>query len=117
MSIANQPANVDPTDPAQTAAPGPTHASEMMRLEELRRTGAISDYDYNKQKFQMIENQRFGQREVSHDVIGVGRYVLSFFLAGLIGVGVAYVLRNKGWTAIWINAAIFAAAVVFFATI
>ena len=41
------------------------------------------------------------------DVVGAGRYILSFFLAGLIGLAVQYGLRNNGWTATWINAAIF----------
>ena len=41
------------------------------------------------------------------DVVGIGRYILSFFLAGLIGLAIQYGLRNKGWTATWINAVIF----------
>ncbi len=41
------------------------------------------------------------------DVVGPGRYILSFFLAGLVGLALQYGLRNKGWTATWINAALF----------
>ncbi len=41
------------------------------------------------------------------DVVGPGRYILSFSLAGLVGLAIQYGLRNKGWTATWINAAIF----------
>lgn len=41
------------------------------------------------------------------DVVGSGRYILSFILAGFIGLGIQYGLRKKGWTATWINAVIF----------
>ena len=41
------------------------------------------------------------------DVVGVGRYILSFLLLGFIGLGIQYGLRKKGWTATWINAGIF----------
>ncbi len=41
------------------------------------------------------------------DVVGPGRYILSFFLAGLVGLAIQYGLRKKGWTATWINAALF----------
>lgn len=46
------------------------------------------------------------------DEIGAGRYILSFLLAGFIGLLVAYLLRSQGWLAIWINAAIFVVLVV-----
>jgi hypothetical protein len=41
------------------------------------------------------------------DVVGAGRYILSFLLLGFIGLGIQYGLRKKGWTATWINAGIF----------
>ncbi len=41
------------------------------------------------------------------DVVGAGRYILSFILAGIVGLGIQYGLRKKGWTATWINAVIF----------
>ncbi len=41
------------------------------------------------------------------DVVGTGRYILSFFLAGLVGLAIQYGLRKKGWTATWINAVLF----------
>ena len=44
---------------------------------------------------------------IDDDVVGLGRYILSFFLAGLLGLAIQYGLRNKGWTATWINTAIF----------
>ena len=46
------------------------------------------------------------------EVVGAGRYVLSFFLAGFIGLGVQYFLREKGWLATWINLGIFIIAIV-----
>lgn len=41
------------------------------------------------------------------DEAGVGRYVLNFFLAGLIGLGLTYFMRRQGWNATWISAGIF----------
>jgi hypothetical protein len=46
------------------------------------------------------------------DVVGVGRYVLNFFLAGLIGLALTYFLRRNGWMATWISAGFFVLAVV-----
>jgi tetratricopeptide (TPR) repeat protein len=43
----------------------------------------------------------------SEDVVGPGRYILNFFLAGLVGLVVTFVLRNHGWLATWISLAIF----------
>ncbi len=42
------------------------------------------------------------------DAVGAGRYILSFFLAGIVGLAIQYGLRKQGWTATWINAGIFA---------
>ena len=41
------------------------------------------------------------------DVVGLGRYILSFLLAGIVGLAIQYGLRKQGWTATWINAGIF----------
>ena len=41
------------------------------------------------------------------DVVGAGRYILSFLLLGFVGLGIQYGLRKKGWTSTWINAGIF----------
>ena len=46
------------------------------------------------------------------DVVGAGRYILSFVLAGLIGLAIQYIPRKKGWTATWINAVIFVLIVI-----
>ena len=36
------------------------------------------------------------------DTVGVGRYVLNFLLAGLLGLGLTYFLRKRGWLATWL---------------
>ena len=46
------------------------------------------------------------------DIVGAGRYILSFLLVGFIGLGIQYGLRKKGWKATWINAAIFGLLVI-----
>jgi hypothetical protein len=46
------------------------------------------------------------------DVVGPGRYVLNFILAGLIGLALTYFLRRHGWMATWISAAFFVLAVI-----
>lgn len=43
------------------------------------------------------------------DTIGPGRYILNFLLLGVIGLGIAYFLRNRGWLSVWISVAIWAA--------
>lgn len=48
----------------------------------------------------------------SEDVVGTGRYVLSFLLAGFIGLAIQYALRKKGWMATWINAVIFVVGII-----
>ncbi len=50
------------------------------------------------------------------DVVGAGRYILSFLLVGFIGLAIQYGLRKKGWTATWINAAIFGLLVIVLAS-
>ena len=50
-------------------------------------------------------------RSEQEEVVGGGRYVLSFVLAGLIGLGIQYGLRRRGWLATWINGVIFVGAV------
>jgi hypothetical protein len=49
---------------------------------------------------------------VGGDTVGAGRYILSFFLAGFIGLAVQYFLRYRGWLATWINLAIFTLTVI-----
>lgn len=36
------------------------------------------------------------------DVVGPGRYILNFFLAGFVGLLLTFILRNHGWLATWI---------------
>jgi tetratricopeptide (TPR) repeat protein len=49
------------------------------------------------------------------DVAGPGRYILNFFLAGVIGLALTYFLRYQGWLATWICVAILVAVVVLIA--
>jgi tetratricopeptide (TPR) repeat protein len=51
----------------------------------------------------------------SEDVVGPGRYILNFFLAGLVGLVITFVLRNHGWLATWISFAIFVVGLVILA--
>ena len=48
------------------------------------------------------------------DTVGIGRYIISFLLAGFIGLAVQYGLRKQGWTATWINIVIFVILVILF---
>ena len=41
-------------------------------------------------------------RSGAPDVVGAGRYVLNFILAGFIGLILTYLLRSHGWLATWI---------------
>ena len=51
----------------------------------------------------------------SEDVVGPGRYILNFLLAGLVGLVVTFVLHNHGWLATWISLAIFVAGLIILA--
>ncbi len=57
---------------------------------------------------QAREMSRSRAANSDEDVVGAGRYILSFFLAGIVGLAIQYGLRKQGWTATWINAGIFA---------
>jgi len=52
----------------------------------------------------------------SEDVAGIGRYILNFVLAGLIGLALTFFLRRQGWLATWISIPIFILIVVIFAS-
>ena len=39
------------------------------------------------------------------DVVGAGRYILNFLLAGFVGLALSYFLRFRGWLATWISLA------------
>jgi hypothetical protein len=49
------------------------------------------------------------------DKVGVGRYILSFCLAGLIGVAITFSLRNHGWLSTWICLPIFVIVIILIA--
>jgi len=56
------------------------------------------------------------QYDYSHeDVVGPGRYILNFFLAGFVGLVITFFLRNHGWLATWISLAILVAGVIILA--
>ena len=48
------------------------------------------------------------------DVAGVGRYVLNFCLAGLLGLGLTYFLRRRGWLATWLCIPMFIFVVIYY---
>jgi hypothetical protein len=88
---------------------------QLEKLAELHNEGALSDQEFAEAKAKVFEHMTAEPAPIAtqseaaapaRDVIGTGRYVLSFVLAGVIGLGVAYLLRNQGWLAIWINAVI-----------
>jgi len=49
------------------------------------------------------------------DVVGPGRYILNFFLAGFVGLVITFFLRNHGWLATWISLAILVVGVIILA--
>ena len=51
------------------------------------------------------------------DVVGAGRYVLNFLLAGVIGLVLTYLLRNHGWLATWISIPVLILGVIVLASI
>ncbi len=51
------------------------------------------------------------------DVVGAGRYILNFFLAGFIGLGLSFFLRFRGWLATWISLGVFIVAIIVFVVI
>ena len=42
----------------------------------------------------------------SKDRVGRGRYLLSFLLLGPVGLGIAFLMRDRGWTPIMISGAV-----------
>ena len=53
-------------------------------------------------------------RVEERDVVGAGRYVLNFILAGVIGLGLTYFLRNRGWLATWISLGVLVVLIILF---
>ena len=51
------------------------------------------------------------------DVVGAGRYILNFFLAGFVGLGLSFFLRFRGWLATWISLGVFIVAIIVFVVI
>lgn len=80
-------------------AAGPQHARAQSNFDPVARTTYRAPIAHTVQ-----------------DEVGAGRYILNFFLAGLVGLALTYFLRGSGWMATWICAAIFVLGVVYFAT-
>ena len=57
-----------------------------------------------------VEDREY--REYGEDIVGLGRYVLNFLLAGLLGLVLTYFLRHEGWLATWISLAILVLGVI-----
>jgi hypothetical protein len=94
----------------------PNYVEELVKLEELREHGALTDEEFARAKAGVLEEMTMPAApaeaqttdvtvpgEQPKDVVGAGRYILSFLLLGVIGLGIAYVLRERGWLPIWIN--------------
>ena len=80
------------------------------RAEAYRSLGRAveAQEDLDHVSFRQPTARRSGTLEddLDDDVVGIGRYVLSFVLAGFVGLAVQYGLRRKGWMATWINSII-----------
>ena len=63
------------------------------------------DNDFWESQAREMSRSRAANQD--EDVVGAGRYILSFLLAGIVGLAIQYGLRNSGWAATWINAVIF----------
>jgi hypothetical protein len=52
------------------------------------------------------------------DVVGAGRWVLNFLIAGFLGLIITYFMRRQGWTATWVSLGVtIAIAVAYYAAI
>jgi tetratricopeptide (TPR) repeat protein len=88
-------------------------------LEKLERIGeAEADRQTARALAAAVESRPAGwtaeapARVEERDVVGAGRYVLNFILAGVIGLGLTYFLRNRGWLATWISLVIFVVLII-----
>ena len=115
-------------DKAILRAPG--RASVYLdRAEVLERLGYVSEAEADRRTARALRDARESgrpawtaaaaarvgdrdYREYGEDVAGPGRYVLNFFLAGLLGLVLTYFLRHEGWLATWISLAILVLGVI-----
>jgi len=94
------------------------------RAEVLEKLGRISDAQADRQTAHAlaaaVESRRpdwTGEARApveDRDVVGAGRYVLNFFLAELIGLGLTYLLRERGWLATWISLGVLVVLIILF---
>jgi len=103
----------------------PDYASAYLnRAQVLEKLGRLSDAEADRQTAHALaaaeESRPAGwagetpARVEERDVVGTGRYVLNFFLAGLIGLGLTYLLRERGWLATWISLAVLVGVIILF---
>jgi len=118
-------------DKAILRAPG--RASVYLdRAEVLERLGYVSEAEADRRTAHALKAARESGRpawtaaaaarvedrdyrdyeEYGEDIVGLGRYVLNFFLAGLLGLVFTYFLRHEGWLATWISLGIFVVGVI-----
>ena len=74
------------------------------RADAYRNLGRQEDAAADMEKVATIARSRQRQDAAprtyhEEDSAGTGRYVFSFLLAGFVGLGIQYALRNKGWLA------------------
>jgi hypothetical protein len=60
-----------------------------------------------------VEDRDYREYEgYGENAAGLGRYVLNFLLAGLLGLVLTYFLRHEGWLSTWISLAIFVLGII-----
>jgi len=109
----------------EAVALAPSYATAYRnRAEVLEKLERISEAEADRQTARAlaaaVESRPAGWTEEAparveeRDVVGAGRYVLNFFLAGLIGLGLTYLLRERGWLATWISLAVLVVVIILF---
>ena len=78
-------------------------------LGKLEKAQADRDKIASTTSSKRVTGTPAGRRnyKATEDTVGTGRYVLSFILAGPLGLGIQYLLRKHGWAATLINVVIF----------
>jgi tetratricopeptide (TPR) repeat protein len=107
----------------EAVALAPSYANAYLnRAQVLEKLGRVSEAEADRQTARAlaaaVESRPAGwtgevpARVEERDGVGVGRYVLNFILAGFIGLGLTYFLRNRGWLATWISLVVFVVLVI-----
>lgn len=109
----------------EAVALAPSYANAYRnRAEVLEKLERISEAEADRQTARAlaaaVESRPAGwtgeapARVEERDVVGAGRYVLNFILAGVIGLGLTYFLRNRGWLATWISLGVLVVLIILF---